>query len=154
MSFFQRIIAYVANELLVERLANSRTFQAFAITTDKALKDLKTKAAEAVGEAESAARGAFDEAERKAAQEMQAQTRGRAAAAASKPPPLKEERETQGGGARQPGSPQPLPPEGAKVTIADMKRHLEARRVNTAAFLEAAEVRAAYQELLKREQKQ
>jgi hypothetical protein len=42
MSFFSRVVSYVFNELLVEGLANSKTFQRFAVRTDAALKEAKT----------------------------------------------------------------------------------------------------------------
>ena len=41
MRFLQNLISYWANLVLVETLANSRTFQRFAISTDKLLKELK-----------------------------------------------------------------------------------------------------------------
>ena len=37
MAFFSRVMNYVFNELLVDALANSKTFQRFAVRTDKAL---------------------------------------------------------------------------------------------------------------------
>eukprot|EP00898_Chlorokybus_atmophyticus_P009211 jgi/Chlat1/9291/Chrsp99S00718 len=40
MSFLQRVISYVVNELLIDRLANSRAFQRFAVRTSKAAEDL------------------------------------------------------------------------------------------------------------------
>lgn len=45
MAFFQRVMNYVFNELLVNTLANSRSFQRFAIKTDAVLKDLAEKGA-------------------------------------------------------------------------------------------------------------
>ena len=36
---FGRVFGYVFNELLVNGLANSRTFQQFAVRTDKALRE-------------------------------------------------------------------------------------------------------------------
>ena len=42
---FGRIFGYVFNELLVNGLANSRTFQAFAVRTDKALREAQTTGA-------------------------------------------------------------------------------------------------------------
>mmetsp|Transcript_13476 Transcript_13476/g.30887 ORF Transcript_13476/g.30887 Transcript_13476/m.30887 type:complete len:86 (+) Transcript_13476:145-402(+) len=47
MAFFQRVFNYIANELLVEGLANSRTFQRFAVRTNEFLKDASKQAAEA-----------------------------------------------------------------------------------------------------------
>jgi len=41
--FIQRVVNYVANEVIIKGLANSRTFQRFAVRTDKSLQDL-TKA--------------------------------------------------------------------------------------------------------------
>jgi len=39
MAFFSRVMNYVFNELLVDALANSKTFQRFAVRTDKALRE-------------------------------------------------------------------------------------------------------------------
>lgn len=39
MAFFGRVFNYVFNELLVDALANSKTFQRFAVRTDKALRE-------------------------------------------------------------------------------------------------------------------
>ena len=39
MAFFSRLVNYVVNELLVDALANSKTFQRFAVRTDKALRE-------------------------------------------------------------------------------------------------------------------
>ncbi|KAK3274544.1 hypothetical protein CYMTET_17272 [Cymbomonas tetramitiformis] len=50
MAFFQKIISYVANQVLVEGLANSRTFQQFAIRSDKAMKELAKKGKDAQAE--------------------------------------------------------------------------------------------------------
>lgn len=38
---FGRVFGYVFNELLVNGLANSRTFQQFAVRTDKALREVQ-----------------------------------------------------------------------------------------------------------------
>jgi hypothetical protein len=38
--FIQRIVNHVANEIIIKGLANSRTFQRFAVRADKSLKDL------------------------------------------------------------------------------------------------------------------
>ena len=38
---FGRVFGYVFNELLVSGLANSRTFQQFAVRTDKALREVQ-----------------------------------------------------------------------------------------------------------------
>ena len=45
MAFFQRVFNYIANELLVEGLANSRTFQRFAVRTNEFLKDASKQGA-------------------------------------------------------------------------------------------------------------
>lgn len=45
MAFFQRLLNYLVNEVLVQGLANSRAFQRFAVKTDAALTELKTKGA-------------------------------------------------------------------------------------------------------------
>ena len=42
MAFFSRVMNYVFNELLVDALANSKTFQRFAVRTDKALREAQT----------------------------------------------------------------------------------------------------------------
>ena len=39
MAFFKGVMNYVFNELLVDALANSKSFQRFAVRTDKALKE-------------------------------------------------------------------------------------------------------------------
>ncbi|QDZ19789.1 hypothetical protein HOP50_03g23060 [Chloropicon primus] len=46
MRFLQNLISYWANLILVETLANSRTFQRFAVNTDKMLKELQKKGGE------------------------------------------------------------------------------------------------------------
>jgi hypothetical protein len=38
--FISRVINYVANEILIKGLANSKTFQRFAVQTDKKMKDI------------------------------------------------------------------------------------------------------------------
>ena len=43
MAFFQRVMHYVFNELLVNALANSRTFQRFAIRSNEAMQDFAKK---------------------------------------------------------------------------------------------------------------
>lgn len=43
MAFFQKLLNYIVNQVLVEGLANSRTFQRFAIKTDAKLKELRQK---------------------------------------------------------------------------------------------------------------
>nr|XP_043636856.1 uncharacterized protein LOC122607854 isoform X2 [Erigeron canadensis] len=44
-NFVQRVISYVVNEVLVDGLANSRTFQKFAVRTSKSLEDISKTAA-------------------------------------------------------------------------------------------------------------
>jgi hypothetical protein len=44
--FFQRVANYVANEIIVKGLANSRTFQRFAVRTSKQYEDLTKQSAE------------------------------------------------------------------------------------------------------------
>ena len=44
--FFQRVANYVANEVIVKGLANSRTFQRFAVRADKQFKDVHEKGTE------------------------------------------------------------------------------------------------------------
>jgi hypothetical protein len=46
---FGRVFGYVFNELLVNGLANSRTFQQFAVRTDKALREAKQSGARGWG---------------------------------------------------------------------------------------------------------
>lgn len=43
MSLFQRVLNYLVNEVIVQGLANSRTFQRFAVRTDATLNELKNK---------------------------------------------------------------------------------------------------------------
>lgn len=42
-NFFTRMVQYVANELLVERLANNASFQRFAVRSSKAMEELAQK---------------------------------------------------------------------------------------------------------------
>ena len=44
--FIQRVINHVANEIIIKGLANSRTFQRFAVRTDKAYQDYSKQGAE------------------------------------------------------------------------------------------------------------
>ncbi len=44
--FFQRVANYVANEIIVKGLANSRTFQKFAVRTSKQYDDLIKQSAD------------------------------------------------------------------------------------------------------------
>mmetsp|Transcript_41106 Transcript_41106/g.78494 ORF Transcript_41106/g.78494 Transcript_41106/m.78494 type:complete len:82 (+) Transcript_41106:83-328(+) len=47
MAFFQRIFSYVINEVIVDTLANNRSFQRFAIRTNKQMEELAKKSKEA-----------------------------------------------------------------------------------------------------------
>lgn len=62
MSFVNRLVSYVVNELAVNALANSRTFQRFAVRSDALVREAaKTDAAEAAKRGvESAKRAAED----------------------------------------------------------------------------------------------
>jgi hypothetical protein len=42
-AFFQRVANYVANEVIVKGLANSRTFQKFAVRTNKSYEDFSNQ---------------------------------------------------------------------------------------------------------------
>ena len=44
--FFQRVASYVANEIVIKGLANSRTFQRFAVRTNKQYEDFTKQGAE------------------------------------------------------------------------------------------------------------
>ncbi|KAI7837461.1 hypothetical protein COHA_008719 [Chlorella ohadii] len=46
MAFFQRVMNYLLNEVLVNSLANSRTFQRFAIRSSAMMQDMAKKSAE------------------------------------------------------------------------------------------------------------
>ncbi|CAM6122547.1 unnamed protein product [Calypogeia fissa] len=45
-NFVARVLQYVVNELLVDRLANNRSFQQFAVRSSKTLEDLAQMGAE------------------------------------------------------------------------------------------------------------
>uniref|UniRef100_A0A0E0DFY9 Uncharacterized protein n=1 Tax=Oryza meridionalis TaxID=40149 RepID=A0A0E0DFY9_9ORYZ len=45
-NLFGRVLGYVLNEFLVQVLANNRTFQRFAVRTNKSLENLSSKAKE------------------------------------------------------------------------------------------------------------
>ncbi|KAG9147918.1 hypothetical protein Leryth_003514 [Lithospermum erythrorhizon] len=45
-NFMHRVISYVANELIVNGLANSPAFQRFAVRTSKRMEDLSSIAAQ------------------------------------------------------------------------------------------------------------
>ena len=44
--FVQRVANYIANEVLIKGLANSKTFQRFAVRTDKHLQEMKKSGVE------------------------------------------------------------------------------------------------------------
>ena len=46
--FIQRIINHVANEIVIKGLANSRTFQRFAVRTDRAYQDYSKQGVETI----------------------------------------------------------------------------------------------------------
>ncbi|KAG6596336.1 hypothetical protein SDJN02_09065 [Cucurbita argyrosperma subsp. argyrosperma] len=45
-NFMHRVVSYLVNEVLVNSLANSRSFQRFAVRTSKQIEDISTKAAQ------------------------------------------------------------------------------------------------------------
>uniref|UniRef100_A0A6U6IHD6 Uncharacterized protein n=1 Tax=Odontella aurita TaxID=265563 RepID=A0A6U6IHD6_9STRA len=49
--FIQRVANYIANEVLIKGLANSRTFQRFAVRTDKHITEMKGKGTNTLNEA-------------------------------------------------------------------------------------------------------
>jgi hypothetical protein len=49
--FIQRIVNHVANEIIIKGLANSRTFQRFAVRADKSLRDLHETSSETLSSA-------------------------------------------------------------------------------------------------------
>lgn len=50
MAFFQKLLNYLVNEVVVQGLANSRTFQRFAIRTDAMINEMKQKGGQHGGE--------------------------------------------------------------------------------------------------------
>ncbi|XP_024964084.1 uncharacterized protein LOC112504377 [Cynara cardunculus var. scolymus] len=44
-NFVHRVVSYLVNEVLVESLANSRTFQRFAVKTSKSVEEISSMAA-------------------------------------------------------------------------------------------------------------
>jgi hypothetical protein len=44
--FVQRVVHYVANEVLIKGLANSKTFQRFAVKTDQSLRKVREQGTE------------------------------------------------------------------------------------------------------------
>ncbi|KAE9027992.1 hypothetical protein PF007_g12332 [Phytophthora fragariae] len=49
MSFFQRLVSYVINDVAVKALSNSRAFQRFALKTHYHVEDAKTMASTGAG---------------------------------------------------------------------------------------------------------
>jgi hypothetical protein len=49
--FVQRVVNYVANEVIIKGLANSRTFQRFAVRTDASLKEAHKTGSETLNSA-------------------------------------------------------------------------------------------------------
>ncbi|XP_038903248.1 uncharacterized protein LOC120089892 [Benincasa hispida] len=45
-NFMHRVVSYLVNEVLVNSLANSRTFQRFAVRTSKQIEEISNKAAQ------------------------------------------------------------------------------------------------------------
>ncbi|KGN58740.1 uncharacterized protein LOC101209674 [Cucumis sativus] len=45
-NFVHRVFSYLVNEVLVNSLANSRSFQRFAVRTSKQIEDISNKAAQ------------------------------------------------------------------------------------------------------------
>lgn len=43
-NFMHRVLTYIVNELVVDRLANSHSFQRFAVKSSKALEEISQKA--------------------------------------------------------------------------------------------------------------
>mmetsp|Transcript_30450 Transcript_30450/g.75664 ORF Transcript_30450/g.75664 Transcript_30450/m.75664 type:complete len:84 (+) Transcript_30450:277-528(+) len=77
MSFFGRVFSYVFNELLVDKLANSRTFQKFAVRTDQALKEAqKTGSAGMTKQASEFGRGVWEQM-KMGAEEVESKTLGK-----------------------------------------------------------------------------
>lgn len=60
--FVNRIANYVANEVLIKGLANSKFFQRFAVRTDKSIQDLHKAGTETLNEAYSTAAEAASQA--------------------------------------------------------------------------------------------
>ena len=52
MSMFGKIVQFLLNDALVKTLANSKTFQRFALKTDAMAKNAKTASADAMGKVE------------------------------------------------------------------------------------------------------
>ncbi|PWA54373.1 hypothetical protein CTI12_AA264440 [Artemisia annua] len=45
VNFVRRVMSYLVNEILVDSLANSRSFQRFAVRTSKSLEEISSVAA-------------------------------------------------------------------------------------------------------------
>ncbi|KAL3143420.1 hypothetical protein ABBQ38_002244 [Trebouxia sp. C0009 RCD-2024] len=50
MAFFQRVFSYVFNEVLVNTLANSKSFQRFAVRTTHMVEEMTKKGADTQGQ--------------------------------------------------------------------------------------------------------
>eukprot|EP00980_Cylindrotheca_fusiformis_P015821 scaffold4634_cov122-Cylindrotheca_fusiformis.AAC.2 len=70
--FFQRVANYVANEVIVKGLANSKTFQRFAVRTNKQYNDVTKQSVDQIA---------------KTLDEITQQQAGRASASSHKVPP-------------------------------------------------------------------
>lgn len=79
--FFQRVANYVANEVIIKGLANSRTFQKFAVRTSKQYEDLQKKGSEQIAQT-------FEElAKQQAGERAAASVASKGAAASALQPP-------------------------------------------------------------------
>ena len=71
MSFVNRLFSYVFNELMVNTLANSRTFQRFAVKSDAMMREAaKGDAAKVLRESQEAVRARAEEVKRQLFEEM------------------------------------------------------------------------------------
>ena len=61
--FVQRVANYIANEVLIKGLANSKTFQRFAVRTDKHLQEMQKQGVESFEEMTKRAASTISEAE-------------------------------------------------------------------------------------------
>jgi hypothetical protein len=71
MSFVNRLFSYVFNELMVNTLANSRTFQRFAVKSDAMMREAASgDAAKVFRESQAAVRARAEEVKRQVFDEM------------------------------------------------------------------------------------
>jgi hypothetical protein len=71
MSFVNRLFSYVFNELMVNTLANSRTFQRFAVKSDAMMREAaKGDAAKVFRESQEAVRARAEDVKRQLFEEM------------------------------------------------------------------------------------